>query len=59
MSYAFGPTIETAALAILANPSALVWAAGWLAAGLGLWLRAVMPPDDDVDLAIALAGCAL
>lgn len=59
MSYAFAPAIEAAARLLVSNPAVLVWAAGWLAAGLGVWLRAVMPPGDDPDLDITIGGCAM
>lgn len=60
MGYAFAPQIEAVALILVAHPAALAWAAGWLAAGLGLWLRAVMPPaDEDLDVTIMMASCAM
>lgn len=59
MTYAFAPTIEAAARHLVANPAALAWMAGWLAAALGIWLRAVLPPGDDEAVAIAIAGCPM
>jgi hypothetical protein len=60
MGYALAPHIEDVALFLAAHPAVLAWAAGWLAAGLGFWLRAVMPQaEEDLDLMIAIAGCGM
>jgi len=32
----------------------------WLATALGLWLRVALPPaEDDIEMAMAMAGCGM
>lgn len=60
MSPVFAPGIDVAAVAVAAHPEILTWAAGWVAATLGFWLRAVLPPaEDGVERAMLEAGCCV
>lgn len=61
MRYAVTPDIVAALQALATDPVTLLWASGWAAAALGFWLRAALPPlpEDDTDLAVALAFCAM
>lgn len=44
--------------AVVAHPEILAWATGWIAAALGFWLRAALPPDEESSEHAALAaGC--
>lgn len=61
MRYAVTPDIVTTLLALATDPVALMWASGWVAAALGFWLRATLPPEpeDGSDTALTLAFCAM
>ncbi|MEO3471346.1 hypothetical protein AAFN86_05705 [Roseomonas sp. CAU 1739] len=57
MSYVLAPGIMVVGTTLLSSPEVLVWATGWLAAGLGLWLHAVRPPaENSLELAVLEAG---
>ena len=61
MISAFSATyIGTAILAAATHPATLMWASGWVAAALGVWLRAALPPTEhDADLTIAMASSCM
>lgn len=61
MTSAFLATdIGAAILAAATHPATVMWASGWVAAALGIWLRVALPPtEDDADFVIALAGSCM
>jgi hypothetical protein len=56
MAYVFTSELVAPILAVATDPVTMLWATSWVAAALGLWLRAVLPPTEDEALALALAG---
>lgn len=60
MAYAYAAEIGATVLALAAKPAVTAWAVAWLATALGLWLRVALPPaEDDIEMAMAMAGCGM
>lgn len=56
MTHAFTPACAASVLALATDPVVILWATGWLAAALGMWLRATLPPVEDEEVAVIMAG---
>ena len=61
MSTAIAPTILGGLAGLLMAPEAAAMLFAVLAAGLGLWLHATLPPPDDaaIEAAILAAGTGM